>query len=77
MFRSPEACSGGTRTGQSRPEGNSGKDAFLSSEPLNDCFTLSQIWKSNKGKDWNLVTEGVACVTVGERILLVLPWLGF
>lgn len=28
-------------------------------------ISLSKIWKSNKGKDCNLVTEGVACVTVG------------
>lgn len=49
--------------------GNSGKDAFLLSEPhlMIALFSLFKIQKFNKGKDCNLVIEDVACVTVGEK----------
>lgn len=30
-------------------------------------LSIFKIWKSNKGKDCNLVIEGVACVTVGGK----------
>lgn len=40
-------------------------------------LSVFKIWKSNKGKDWNLEIEGVACVTVGEGSILLLPLLIF
>ena len=39
-------------------EGISGKDAFLSFQPLNDCFSFPlKCHKSNKGKNCNLVCK--------------------
>lgn len=36
--------------------GNSGEDAFLLSQPINDCFSFTlKIHKFNKGKNCNLV----------------------
>lgn len=43
-----------------------------------NCLTVALLylfktWKPNKGRDRDLVVDGVACVTVGDRSTLTLP----
>lgn len=40
---------------------------FYLNHLMSALLLLFKIWKYNKGKDCNLVIEGVACVTVGGK----------